>query len=69
MKRELHVIDIRNLMHMTQEEFAKAVGIAYSTYQSREQNRTDWEYKEVIRISQLAKENGIIETIDQILPD
>ena len=49
--QKLSIKAIRANLDMTQEEFAKAIGMPISTYRLKEQGKSDWTYKEVIAIS------------------
>lgn len=53
--QKLSIKAIRANLDMTQEEFAKAIGMPISTYRLKEQGKSDWTYKEVIAISEFAK--------------
>ena len=46
---------IRVNLDMSQEDFAKALGLTVRTYHYRLQKRTDWRYKELVKLGELGK--------------
>lgn len=46
---------IRVNLDMSQADFAKALGLTVRTYHYRLQKRTDWRYKELVKLGELGK--------------
>lgn len=49
----LRVKAIRTNMNLDQEEFAKLIDMPLSTFRTKEQGKSDWLYKEVIKIAEV----------------
>ena len=46
---------IRANLEMSQVDFAKALGLTVRTYHYRLQKRTDWRYRELVKLGELCK--------------
>ena len=54
---KLKVVAIRANLGLSQKEFAKMLDIPLSTYQLKEQGKSPWKYKEIVRIAEIAQIN------------